>query len=382
MRGLFRRITFPGVIAAVLAFNGLVNLATGLAPVFAAASYLERVPDYLRLSHAQRLSGLMSVFLGVVLIVLARGLYARRRRSWGWALVVLALLIANNLYRGTTPQTSILSGVLIVGLLAFRRQFTVPSERRILFAQLFALATVSFALAYGIVGSYVLREQFNGVKTWTDAIYFTFVTFSTLGYGDMLPETDYAKLFAVSMVIIGLSSFVTALTVLAGPMLEARMKGVLRIMSRFQHLSGHVVICGYSNVSMSVLDELQERGAPYVLLDDREDLALQLQHKGHDVIAGDPTKTEILEQANLKKASAIIAAFDSDSVNTMIALTAAEYRKTLKGARFRIIVRVEDEGNIKKVRQVGADEVISPSTMGGRLMAQKAIERPAKPSSA
>ena len=380
MRGLVRRITFPRAIAAVLAFNGLLSLVAGVAPLLRVGAYvqLDKVPAYLRLSHGQRLSGLMSVFLGVVLVILARGLYARRRRSWGWAVAVLALMMANDLYRGTTPQTSIPTGTLLIGLIAFRRRFDVRSDRHLLYAQFFAVASVLVALTYGIVGSYLMRAQFSSIKSWTDAIYFTFVTYSTLGYGDMLPQTEYAKLFVISMIIIGLSSFVTALTVVAGPMLEARMKGVLRIMSKFQHLTGHVVVCGYSSVSESILDELKAQATPYVVIDDRPDVAANLRNKGQDVITGDAAKRETLEEANLKHAAAIVAAFDSDAVNTLIAVTAHEYRKAVQGCRFRIIVRVEDEGNIEKVQHIGADEVISPSTMGGRLMAQKALETTGK----
>ena len=105
------------------------------------------------------------------------------------------------------------------------------------------------------------------------------------------------------------------------------------------------------------------------------DVWADIFREGHDVIAGDPTRRETLKETNLKDARALIAAFDSDSVNTLIALTASDYRKEVANGRFRIIARVEDEGNIEKVKHVGADEVISPSTMGGRMMAKKVVER-------
>ena len=369
------RITISRSIAGVLAFNGLLSLATGVAPIFQFASlfHIEKVPEYLRLSTGQRLSSIMTVFLGMVLVMLARGLYQRRRRSWGWAVFLLTVIIANSFYRGNAWQSVLLSMVLLGALLVFYRRFDVPSDSKMVGAQIFALISVLFALGYGIVGSYIMRQQFSGLQTWTDAIYYTFVTYSTLGYGDILPQTENAKIFSVSMVIIGLGSFIAAMTVLVGPMMEKRMKGVLRIMSRFQNIIDHVVICGYSNVSESIIDELQQRHVAYLVVEDRQDIVLHLQNKGHDVIAGAATTTETLERANLKKARAIVAAFDSDSVNTLVALTASEYRKTSKGSAFRIIVRVEEEGNIEKVRNAGADEVISPSTIGGRLMAKRAL---------
>ncbi|HUW58829.1 MAG TPA: NAD-binding protein [Planctomycetota bacterium] len=375
--GRFRRVTFPSIIAAVLALAGLLNLATGLVPLFKAAAYfqLDKVPEALRLSPAQRVSGVMSIFLGVLLIALAKGLYERRRRSWGWAVVLLTLLMANNLWRATTPQTVLLSGTAIVGLILFHRRFDVRAETKIVYGQIFGLVTVLFALSYGTVGTYLMRAQFNGIETWTDSFYFTFVTYSTLGYGDMLPVTDDAKIFVISMIVVGVGSFITALALVAGPLVETHMKGVLRLMSRFQNLTNHVVICGYSNVSDSIMDELREQNVPFLIVEDRPDLVGHLRDRGQDVVVADATTREALVQANVKKALAVIAAFDNDSVNTMIALTADEHRRSEKGCRFRIIVRVEEEGNIEKVRHVGADEVISPSTLGGRLMARKAVTR-------
>jgi voltage-gated potassium channel len=375
VRSSVGRSAIPRLTAAVLAFNGFVNLVTGIAHVFAAAYLpIDKIPEYLKLSPGKSISGIVSVFLGILLIALAKGIYERRRRSWGWALFILLVLISNNLMRGSTPQTSILSVAIVAGLLLFWRHFDVPSDRKGVFAQIFALISVLFALGYGIIGTYAMRAEFTGVQTWTDAVYYTFVTYSTLGYGDILPHTENAKLFVTSMIIIGIGSFITAMTMIVGPAIENRMKGVLRIMSRFQHIKNHVVICGYTNVSTSVIDQLQEMGVAFLIIDDRQDLAATLQQKGHDAIVGDPARKEVLEQANLRDSRAIVAAFDSDSVNTLIALTASEYRKQMADCRFRIIARVEDEGNIEKVRHVGADEVISPSTMGGRMMAKVAAD--------
>ena len=375
MRNLLGHSTVSRTIAAVLMLNGFLNLVTGLAHVFAAAYLpIDRIPVYMRLSPGKSISGIVSVFLGMLLISLAKGIYEQRRRSWCWSLFIVLTLMTNNLIRGSTPQTSILSIAIVIGLVVFWRHFNVPSDKKIVYAQVFALISVLFALSYGIVGTYVMRAEFKGVENWTDATYYTFVTYSTLGYGDTLPETENAKLFVISMIIIGIGSFITAMTMIVGPVIETRMKGVLRMMSRFQNIKDHIVVCGYSNVSVSIIDQLQEMGVAYLIVDDRQDVIVNLQQKGHDVIVGDAAKTETLQQANLKDAKAIIAAFDSDSVNTLIVLTANEYRKEAGGGNFRIIARVEDEGNIEKVRHAGADEVISPSTMGGRAMAKIAAD--------
>ena len=380
MRGL-NRISVPGILAVLFAAAGFLNIATGALPVLKLSGDLGLggIPEFLRIAPAQEISGVFSISLGVLMIALGRGLYERRRAAWWWALGLLVILAVNNFLRGTTPQTGVLSGLLIAGLLVIRRQFDVRSKMRVEYGEVVALVSVLFALAYGVTGSYVMREQFSGLDTWTDAVYYTFVTYSTLGYGDILPKTPDARLFVVSMIVVGLGSFLTAVTMVVGPMIERRMKGVLSIMSKLKGATDHVIVCGYSNVGESVVDELQGQGVRYVVVDDREDLAAHLRSKGHDVLTGDATRSETLERANLRGARAVVAAFDSDSVNTLVTITAKACRDAIPGCRVHIVARAEDEENIEKIRRVGADEVISPSTLGGRMIARKAVEPMTEP---
>ena len=382
VRRLVQRDSVPVTVSLVMALNGFVNLATGLGSFLGWSPSLEKVPQVLRLSPEVRTSGIVSVLLGSLLLVLGKGLYERRRRSWQASLVVLILLLGNNvfrnLYRGTIPATSWVTLLLIVGLLLFRKHFRVRSESALGYAQIVALISVAFASTYAVVGSYLMRDQFNGIEKWSDAVYFAVVTHSTVGYGDVTPKTENAKLFTATVIPVGLAAFATALTALIGPAVERRMKGVLNLMQRMQHATNHVILCGYSNVSETAIQELQKHDMSYLVIDDREDLVTQLQAKGHDVVAADATRKETLEEANVHQAAAVIAAFDSDATNMLVAVTAKELRDAREKTHFRIIVRVEDEENIEKAKRVGADEVVSPSTLGGQLMVSKAQESPGR----
>ncbi len=368
-----RKINVPLIISLVVALNGFVNLATGLAAILGISIGLRQVTDYFQMSPVLRTSGAMSVFLGLFLIFLGKGLFERRYRSWWICLVTLGVLVANNLYRGTTPQTVLLSLTLLVGLVVFRRQFNRHPTVAVGYAQIVAVAAIVFALAYGILGSYLLRDEFDGIVTLTDAVYYTVVTYSTVGYGDIGPVGEGAKVFVTSMIPVGLAAFAMALTALVGPEVERRMKGVLSIMERFQNLKGHVIVCGYSCVTATVLDELARKDVARVVIENRAELAEFLRTKGCEVVMGDPTLAETLRDAGLLNAKALICAHDRDETNVLIAITARELCDTATGARPRIIVRVEDEENIPKAKSVGADEVISPSTLGGQLIARKAF---------
>lgn len=369
------RYYIPFIAAALVALNGFVNFAAGLAQVFQLEHYilLDRGSlPYLDVTPGLQLGGFVWVGLGMLQILLGKGLAERRRRAWWATLAVLALMVFSS---GPTLRTTAVPVIVAALLIAVRGQFqSHPDRRRYSYGEIVAAASVLFAMAFGIVGSYLLRREFNTIESWTDAIYFTVVTYSTLGYGDILPITENSRLFTILMVAIGLSSFVTATTVVIGPLIEDRIKGVVSVMSKFQKTANHVVVCGYSDVTESIADELRERDVPFLIVEDREDVAQVLKSRGFDVLLGDASETRTLQQANLPHAAAVIAATDSDATNTLIAITARNLREQDENYDFRILVRVENEENVAKVRAIGVDDVISPSTLGGRMIAGHAID--------
>lgn len=369
------RYYIPYMAAALVALNGFVNFAAGLAQVFQLEHYIQldrgSLP-FLDVTPGLQLGGFVWVGLGMLQILLGKGLAERRRRAWWATMAVLALMVFNT---GPTLRTTAVPMVVAALLIAVRGQFALhPDRRRFSYGEIVAASSVLFAMAFGIVGAYLLRREFDTIETWTDAIYFTVVTYSTLGYGDILPVTENARLFTILMVAIGLSSFVTAITVVIGPLIEDRIKGVVSVMSKFQKTANHVVVCGYSDVTESIADELRDRDVPFLIVEDREDVAQVLKSRGFDVLLGDASETRTLQQANLPHAAAVVAATDSDATNTLIAITARNLREQDENFDFRILVRVENEENVAKVRNIGVDDVISPSTLGGRMIAGHAID--------
>ena len=368
-------------IALAIGFVGLQSLSWGVARMVAPDVEVLNVVN----ESGDEVSGLVRIFFGILLILLAKGVLERRRWAWSAALGLTSVVTVVNLYRVLQVGSIFASGIalpvstvlVIAALLAFHRTFSVWGSTRLSYGQVVAVIAVALALAYGIVGAYLLREQFHGIQGWSDAAYFALVAYVTLGYdfdvAEIYPVGSDARWFAVSMFLIGVTLFVTALSVTLGPIVEGRMKGVMSLVKRFQRLSDHVVVCGYSGVAASVLDELRDRNVMAVIVDDREKIAQSLRGKGHDVLEEDPTLRETLLDANVLTAQAVIAAFDSDSTNTLVAVNAKDLRDATPNARFAILVRIEDEENVDKVRRLGVDQVISPSTLGGRLLAQQAV---------
>ncbi len=279
-RGRIRLPRASTWIALVVGFVGLSYLAYGVGRLV--------VPQYLPWPNesGDEVSGLVRIVFGILLMLLAKALVERRRWAWAAALGLTSILALINLY-GALLSGSIVSLIptllAIAGLLAFHRTFAVRASNRLSYGQVVAVIAVALALAYGIVGSYLLREQFHGIQGWSDATYFALVGYITLGYdydvAEIYPVGSDARWFVVSMFLIGVTLFVTALSVTLGPIVEGRMKGVMNLVKRFQRLSDHVVLCGYSGVAASVIDELRDCNVMAVIVDDREKVAQSLRRE-------------------------------------------------------------------------------------------------------
>ena len=375
-RRLFRLPRASTWIAIAIGWLGLLQLGLGVARMVA-----PEVEQFRAINESgNEISGLVRIVYGIFLLLLAKALMERRR--WAWAVALCISVVSLPIYLYDAIQAGSVLGLVpallvIATLLVRHRTFSVRGSIRLSYGQVVAILAVALALAYGIVGAYLLRDQFHGINGWSDAAYFALVAYATLGYDydveGIYPVGSDARWFSVSMFMIGVTLFVTALSVTLGPIVEGRMKGVMSLVKRFQRLSDHVVVCGYSGVAASVLDELRDRNVMAVIVDDREKIAQSLRGKGHDVLEEDPTLRDTLLEANVLTAQAVIAAFDSDSTNTLVAVNAKDLRDANPGTGFAILVRIEDEENVEKVRRLGVDQVISPSTLGGRLLAQQAV---------
>ncbi len=103
-----------------------------------------------------------------------------------------------------------------------------------------------------------------------DAFYFTLITSSTVGYGDITPNLGSidARLFTMSVLVLGVSSFGLAAGVLLGPAIQARITKTLGIMteSELELLSDHVLVLGYGELTEPIVDELADNDREFVVV--------------------------------------------------------------------------------------------------------------------
>ena len=236
--------------------------------------------------------------------------------------------------------------------------------------QLAAGAALVTAISYGTVGTYALRDRFNGVETIVDAFYFTVVTASTVGYGDVTPQAgaaaDIAQLFVLSSLVMNVAAFAVALGVLLTPAIEAQLSKALGKMTdrQIDLLDDHVLVLGHGDLTEPILEELDARdGTEYAVVTTDQTAAQRLTDHEVPVLIADPSDVEPLERVNLEGARAVVVATEDDARDALAILTARQLNPDV-----RIVAAVTQRENINKLRRAGADQVISPTTLGGHIL--------------
>lgn len=364
----FRAATVLGVVVPVY---GLLRLLTGLFHWILPARMLSAVPELLSEVHNTHAiaSGLFLFFLGLRLL-------RRQRFSYYASLMVLAASAVSGVIIGVTPWFWGSGFAVFCSLVPLRSAFTRRAKVAPTPGQVVGVVAVMLALGYGVVGAYLLRDQFTNLNTWGDALYFAITTLTTLGYGDIIPLTGSAtaKFFAVSLVVVGISSFLTAMSLVVVPFLESQTKEVMQAMDRFRKraLRDHIIVCFYTQVGQSVAGQLVADRQEFLVVEPGEVIAETLQAEGIRVLQGDPTDEHTLLKASIGQARAVVACSDRDADNALIALIANDVKTSGLNPRLRIVARIEQEEGIRKLESAGADYVVSPSTLGGRMMGKYA----------
>ena len=353
-------ILLTGFVAVLSVITGIVHIgATEMSGPLAPF-----IPEVVA-----RTAGFTGVITGFLMLVTVYGLRRRYRVAWYAAILLLPITGLQGL-----AQSSVLSFPLVaVSVIAIpialitRRYFDRGLDLTL--TQLASLAAILAVQVYGTVGAYALRDEFDEVNTILDAFYFTLVTASTVGYGDITATTQFGRLFSMSVLLTGVASFGVALGTLLGPLIEARLATALGNMSdkQLDLLENHYIVTGYGDLTEPILENL-DGNQVVVVVRDSED-AKRLRDRGHEVLTANPSDEEPLRRIHIERARGLIVATNNDAEDAMVILTARELNPDL-----RIVAAATDRENIRKLRRAGADSVLSPSVLGGQLLVKSALE--------
>lgn len=212
-----------------------------------------------------------------------------------------------------------------------------------------------------------LRDNVDGSVSFTDIIYFTMISITTTGYGDITPVTDQARLFD-ALVVTPIRIFVILI------FLGTTYNFVLRRtwehwrMRRLQKmLTGHVVLAGFGTTGREAAEELIARGTPagqLVVIDCELEPLAEAEALGCTVLQGDATRDATLQAVRIAEARSLVVTAGRDDTSVLITLTARHL-----APRLRISTTIRAEDNELLARQAGATTVVNPVSFAGLLLA-------------
>ncbi len=216
------------------------------------------------------------------------------------------------------------------------------------------------------------REGRGEVYQWFDGIYWTMVTMTTLGYGEITFHSGLGKLFSICVMLFGMMSMLVILPFAFirfayEPWMEAQ--NVARTPKSLpEETREHVIITNLDPVSRALIHKLEQYTIPYAVLVDDKDEALRLHDQGIAVAVGSSDDPEAFQNVRVEQAAMVVAT-GKDEANANIAFTVRE----LVDNRVRVVTLAKSEASIDILELAGSRNVIRLGEMMGQFLARRTI---------
>lgn len=225
-------------------------------------------------------------------------------------------------------------------------------------------------LALTVMIVYLDREGYNdasdGTVNMVDAVYYTTVTLSTTGYGDISPYSEQARIVNALIVTPLRVAFLVLLIGTTIEVLASQGRENFRVARWRKHMEEHVVVIGYGTKGRSAVETLVNNGVrkESIVIVDPSQAALGDAHSdGIAVVTGDATRREVLRRAGVQRARQVIITTNRDDSTVLCALNVRQLNPDTY-----VVAAVREQNNVPLVRQSGADSVITSSDAVGRLL--------------
>jgi voltage-gated potassium channel len=312
------------------------------------------------------LSGVPTVLVGILQLVIALGLLARSRVAWlsalGMTVAQLALAI-HDTYGELVTYQIVYVVLLLTALFLARHRFDRTSLAA---ATIFGLSLVLLLIVYGVLGAFLLGAGFAPpIANLPSAFYFTIVTMSTVGYGDIVPKSIEARLFVASLIVLGITVFVTALTAVIGPAVQTQINRTIGNRRKSMKRINHFIISGDGALAHNTARELLRRGAPVLVIASKAGDSFGEA----EVMVGDPTELNTLREAGAEQARGVLALSDEDSDNAFVILATHELVTDAKK-----VAAVSSRKNLERVRRARPDMILAAPVFGSEALAMALTE--------
>jgi voltage-gated potassium channel len=259
----------------------------------------------------------------------------------------------------------------LLKLFSYTRKLTPFGQ--VLIEKRFELYTLSIfigsVLLIATVAIYLFEAEapHSHVQNLMDALYWSVITLTTVGYGDIVPVTTEGRVVAMVLVFagIGVISFATSIVVMA---FHEKMRELHdhRVYAEVERQRNLTIVCGFGRIGQVVAQRLATANEPFVIIDRDAGSIEEARRRGYLALAGDATDGALLGDLGLgRHASRILCLTHDDVSNVYITLTARQASPNIL-----IISRANKAETVRKLAQAGATHVVRPYEVVARMAAE------------
>ena len=219
-----------------------------------------------------------------------------------------------------------------------------------------------FTILFGAAG-FMIIEGYG----FLEGLYMSVITISTVGFGEVRPLSGAGRIFTIFLILLNLGLFTYFITLITRFFSDGefiKLYKQIKMENSIQQLKQHVIICGFGRNGKESAQILFNNKIPFVVLEEKNELEKDIEFDVPYFMKGDATKDEVLLEAGIKSARALIITLPIDADNVFVVLTAKQLNPAIK-----IISRASQDSSVTKLKIAGADNVIMPDKIGGAHMA-------------
>ena len=252
-------------------------------------------------------------------------------------------------------------------LLTLRRRSRITGWFQLGWRIAAAVALIGILILFHWLEREGLKDTHDGHVSLLDVIYFTMISATTTGYGDIVPVTERTRLFD-ALIVTPIRILFLLFFIGTAYLFVARRTWEKFIMKRIQRsLRDHIVVIGYGTKNSRAVQELIDLGAEpetIVVIDHNEDRLLLAKAIGCTILKADATRDETLRAVHVDRAKLVIISAGRDDTSILVCLTVRHLAPDV-----RISLAVNQQDNEIPARRAGADVVVNPLDFAGLLLA-------------
>ena len=232
------------------------------------------------------------------------------------------------------------------------------------------LLAVSTFVVWADRAAYIDNTAGDGVSL-IDALYYSTVTITTTGYGDITPLAPHARLINALVITPMRIAFLVLLVGTTIEVLANEGSRIVRDMRWRRRMRNHVVVIGYGTKGRSAVNTMRRHGqaAEKIVVVDQNAMAVNDANlDGIAAFQGDAGRRDLLRRAEISKAKEVVICLDRDDAAILTTLMVRQLNP-----QAGVTVSVREHENVPLVKQSGATSVVTSSDTVGRLMGLSAI---------